>query len=220
MHKSDLIAVGAVLGLAAASCARAEDELKSPDQAPPPPPEAGSKVQLASADLGGLNTLLPVGKTARKVVVPSIDEDGVLTSVTRMGRITRIDEDHFALENVLLRSFDVDKIDPATGKPEITAVKISKGIYVSSERKLTSDRPVHITKPGLETIGESLVYWSVEGHAVLKGHSETVLTDLQAPAPPPDADEPTSPDTTLPDEGDSSPDPIADPAVSPQTKPQ
>jgi hypothetical protein len=235
MRRFELIAIGLILGLARAACAPAGETRKPAEPGPPtvpatpaPATEPGKPMQLASSDLGGLNALLPIGKSARKVVVPSIDEEGILTSVTRMGKITRIDEDHFALENVVLTSFDNETTDPATGKPETTVVKVSKGVYIASEKKLVSDRPAHISRPRLEMVGESLIYWSVEGHAILKGHTELILTDpdtptstqgddASSPTPPPgspekpDDEEPAGRNLGVPDKPRSPSDPSPGP---------
>jgi hypothetical protein len=218
MRRSNLIAIGLGLGLAW-SWSAPPAKVRTPTVPVSPgetrlPADRGKPMELGTSDLGGLNALLPVGKSARKVIVPSIDEEGVLTSVTRMAKITRIDEDHFALENVVLTSFDAENTDPATGQPETTVVKISKGMYIASKKQLVSERPVHISRPGLEMTGESLIYWSVEGHAILKGHTEAILTDM--PSPSSDDSTPAVPGSGVEERPGPPPDATPDHTPSPQ----
>lgn len=161
-------------------------------------PEKEQNVDVGQTDLGGLDRLLPVGRAAHKVTLPSVDEEGRLTSVTTIAKITRLDQDNFLLEKVDLTSLDYDHSDPATGQPEKTEMKIVTGTYNYATKILTSDKPVRIRKPNMQLVGESLIYDSAAGHAVMKGHSVLVLMTLQvsetaAPESAPDDPTPTNP---------------------------
>lgn len=154
----------------------------------------GQAVEVAASDLSSLNRLLPVGKTARKVTVPTVDETGQLTSVVTMGAITRIDEDNFELEKVVLTSFDiVDGAAPGT-VPDQTVITLITARYHAPTRVLVSDRPVTIRKPALFMTGDSLRYESAAGRALIKGKSMALITDGPRLNTPAEAEESGPPD--------------------------
>jgi len=142
----------------------------------------GQPVPVAASDLSSLNRLLPVGKTARKVTVPTVDEEGRLTSVVTMGAITRIDEDHFDLEKVVLTSFDHGEEKGPSASPDQTVITLITARYHAPTRVLVSDRPVTVRKPNLLLKGDSLHYDSASGRSFIKGHSLLLITDAPAAA--------------------------------------
>jgi hypothetical protein len=139
--------------------------------------EPGQPVPVAASDLSSLNRLLPIGKTARKVTVPTVDEAGRLTSVVTMGSITRIDEDQFDLEKVVLTSFDHGDDEGTATVPEKTVITLISARYHAPTRVLVSDRPVTVRKPNLLLKGDSLHYDSASGRSFIKGHSLLLISD-------------------------------------------
>ena len=137
----------------------------------------GQAVQVASSDLSSLNRLLPIGKTARKVTVPTVDEQGRLTSVVTMGAITRVDEDNFDLEKVVLTSYDSPDAETPAATPSTTVITLVTARYHAPTRVLVSERPVTIRKPTLFLSGDSLRYDSAAGRAVMKGNTRAIITD-------------------------------------------
>lgn len=143
-----------------------------------PSPEApGQTVQIAPSDFSSLNRLLPIGKTARKVTVPTVDEEGRLTSVVTMGAITRVDEDNFDLEKVVLTSFDHPDQSVPGASPEQTVITLIRARYHAPTRVLVSDRVFTLRKPTLFMTGDSLQYDSATGGARIKGKSMALITD-------------------------------------------
>jgi len=192
---------------------------------PPVPPAAkgddaadspGQAVQVASSDLSSLNRLLPVGKTARKVTVPTVDEEGRLTSLVTMGSITRIDEDNFALEKVVLTSYDRSDGDAPDAAADQTVITLINARYHAPTRVLASDRQVTIRKPTLYMTGESLHYDSAAGRALIKGRAQALITDAPRPEPAPEPEEPEALDDDA-DEDEKS-EPEAAPASPPTPK--
>lgn len=211
------MAVAAALTLLASSPLEAQADSPSGPAARPAPaapgkPAAavtpvtpGTAVEVASSDLSSLNRLLPVGKTARKVTVPTVDDDGRLSSVVTMSAITRVDEEHFDLEKVVLTSYDEPDDTSPEAAPSTTVITLTRARYHAPSRVLVSDAPVTIRKPTLFLRGDSLHYDSAAGRAVIKGRSEAVITDAAIPAPA-DNEEPEAPEdeTTTREEGASS----------------
>jgi hypothetical protein len=151
-----------------------------PQDEPKPQEEPGRPVPVAASDLSSLNRLLPIGKTARKVTVPTVDEAGRLTSVVTMGSITRIDEDQFELEKVVLTSFDHGDDEGTATVPEKTVITLITARYHAPTRVLVSDRPVTVRKPNLLLKGDSLHYDSASGRSFIKGHSLLLISDAPA----------------------------------------
>lgn len=138
---------------------------------------AGQTVEVAASDLSSLNRLLPIGKTARKVTVPTVDEEGRLTSVVTMGSITRVDEENFDLEKVVLTSFDPpDQAGPGA-PPDQTVITLIRARYHAPTQVLVSDRVFTLRKPTLYMTGDSLQYDSATGRARIKGKSMALITD-------------------------------------------
>jgi hypothetical protein len=155
----------------------------SPDENAP-----GQSVQVATSDLSSLNRLLPIGKTARKVTVPTVDEEGRLTSVVTMGAITRVDEDNFDLEKVVLTSYDQPDAETPAAAPSTTVITLINARYHAPTRLLVSERPVTIRKPTLFLTGDSLRYDSAAGRALMKGNTRAIITDAPRLDPAADAD--------------------------------
>jgi hypothetical protein len=123
----------------------------------------------------GLDQLLPVGKFAERVSLPRVGETGQLLSVTRIDKITRIDEENFALEGLSITSFESRRPDPVTQRPLPTIIQIPRGIYHSPTKTLKSDEPCRITKPEFDLAGESLIYRSEEGIGIMRGAVRMVI---------------------------------------------
>ena len=161
-----------------------------PGKAGEAPP--GQPVVVAASDLSSLNRLLPVGKTARRVTVPTVNEEGVLTSLVTMGAITRLDDENFLLEDVVLTSFD-RPTEEGTTSDEATIITLISGRYHAPTRFLHSDQEVSIRKPGLVMTGDSLQYDSAAGIALMKGKTKALITDAPSPAPDSPPAKPTAP---------------------------
>ena len=125
--------------------------------------------------MSALDQLLPVGKSAERVRLPGVDESGRLLSVTRIDKITRIDEENFALEGLRITSFENRRIDPVTERPLPTVIQIPRGVYHRPSRTLKSEEPCRITKPEFDLAGESLIYQSEEGIGVMRGAVRMVI---------------------------------------------
>lgn len=151
-----------------------------PEKSGETPP--GQPVAVAASDLSSLNRLLPVGKTARRVTVPTVNEEGVLTSLVTMGAITRLDDENFLLEDVVLTSFG-RPVEEGTTSDEATIITLISGRYHAPTRFLHSDQEVSIRKPGLVMTGDSLQYDSAAGIALMKGKTKALITDAPSPAP-------------------------------------
>jgi hypothetical protein len=164
----------------AASTAAAIAAAAGPGKAGEAPP--GQPVTVAASDLSSLNRLLPVGKTARRVTVPTVNEEGVLTSLVTMGAITRLDDENFLLEDVVLTSFG-RPTEEGTTSDEATIITLISGRYHAPTRFLHSDQEVSIRKPGLVMTGDSLQYDSAAGIALMKGKTKALITDAPSPAP-------------------------------------
>lgn len=151
--------------------------------APPDKP-----VAVASSDLSSLDRLLPIGKSARKVTIPTVDDDGRLESVVTMGTITRVDQENFELEKVVLTSFDKPDSAAADAPPTTTVITLLSARYHAPTRVLVSDQRVTIRKPTLFLSGDSLRYDSATGNAHIIGKSYTLITEAprEEAAPPPD----------------------------------
>lgn len=171
------------------------------DTAEPAKKEKTQQVEVGQTDLGGLDKLLPIGKTARKVTLPAVDAQNRLSSVTTIAKITRLDQENFLLDKVDITSLDHDHPDPATGQPEKTEMKIASGTYNHSTKILASDRPFSIRWPTMHLAGQTLIYDSLAGHALIKGHSQLLIAP---PRPPAGAASP-SPAEPAPSPGDSTP---------------
>jgi hypothetical protein len=130
---------------------------------------------VISGAMNGLDQLLPVGKSAERVSLPGLDATGQLLSVTRIDKITRIDEENFALEGLRITSFDNRPTDPATERPLPTVIQIPRGTYHRPTRTLKSEEPCRITKPEFDLAGESLIYQSEEGIGVMRGAVRMVI---------------------------------------------
>ncbi|MFN0126469.1 MAG: hypothetical protein ACKV19_07290 [Verrucomicrobiales bacterium] len=205
-----LALAASILGLSSATLSTGQTVPTPPVVAPPP--AARQDVPVAVSDLTSLNRLLPVGKTALRVTVPTVDEEGHLTSVITMGSITRLDEENFRLEKVVLTSFEPaavpdGELASATTAPEQTVIRLVDATYHAPTRVLASEKPVTVRKPTIFLSGSSLHYDSAVGRAVMKGQTRAILTEI---APPEPLDEPT--EEPLDDEDDEddemSPEPI------------
>lgn len=182
-------------GPAPAAAAKAASAAADPGKGPKagegkaPEAEANQTVAVASSDLSSLDRLLPVGKSARKVTVPTVDEDGRLESVVTMGTITRVDEENFDLQKVVLTSFD--KPDPAvpSAPPSATVITLLTARYHAPTRVLVSDQRVTIRKPTLFLSGDSLRYDSATGNAHILGKSYALITEAPRIEPEPPAED-------------------------------
>ena len=186
---------GAAPGPAVSAAAAGGATSTGPEKVGETPP--GQPVAVAASDLSSLNRLLPVGKTARRVTVPTVNEEGVLTSLVTMGAITRLDDENFLLEDVVLTSFG-RPVEEGTTSDEATIITLISGRYHAPTRFLHSDQEVSIRKPGLVMTGDSLQYDSAAGIALMKGKTKALITDAPSPAPhsPPEkyaAPQPTAP---------------------------
>ena len=160
-------------------------------------PSPGQPVAVAASDLSSLNRLLPVGKTARRVTVPTVNEEGVLTSLVTMGAITRLDDENFLLEDVVLTSFG-RPVEEGTTSDEATIITLISGRYHAPTRFLHSDQEVSIRKPGLVMTGDSLQYDSAAGIALMKGKTKALITDAPSPAPDSPPEKSAAPQPTAP----------------------
>lgn len=167
--RGDAVAASATAAPAAAPAAKGA--------APQEPEAAGQTVEVAASDLSSLNRLLPIGKTARKVTVPTVDEEGRLTSVVTMGSITRVDEENFDLEKVVLTSFDPPDQAVPGASPDQTVITLIRARYHAPTQVLVSDRVFTLRKPALFMTGDSLQYDSATGRARIKGKSMALITD-------------------------------------------
>lgn len=157
----------------------------------------GQPVAVAASDLSSLNRLLPVGKTARRVTVPTVNEEGVLTSLVTMGAITRLDDENFLLEDVVLTSFG-RPAEEGTTSDEATIITLISGRYHAPTRFLHSDQEVSIRKPGLVMTGDSLQYDSAAGIALMKGKTKALITDAPSPDPDSPPEKSAAPQPTAP----------------------
>lgn len=155
-----------------------------PDTAETGKTEKGQPVEVGQADFAGIDKLLPIGKTARKVTLPAVDAQNRLSSVTTIGKITRLDQENFLLDKVDITSLNHDRPDPATGQAEKTEMKIASGTYNHSTKILASDRPFSIRWPTMHLSGQTLIYDSLAGHALIKGHSQLLMAPPTPPADP------------------------------------
>ena len=160
-------------------------------------PSPGQPVAVAASDLSSLNRLLPVGKTARRVTVPTVNEEGVLTSLVTMGAITRLDDENFLLEDVVLTSFG-RPAEEGTTSDEATIITLISGRYHAPTRFLHSDQEVSIRKPGLVMTGDSLQYNSAAGIALMKGKTKALITDAPSPDPDSPPEKSAAPQPTAP----------------------
>ena len=158
---------------------------------------SGQPVVVAASDLSSLNRLLPVGKTARRVTVPTVNDEGVLTSLATMGAITRLDDENFLLEDVVLTSFGRPAEDGGASE-DSTIITLISGRYHAPTRFLHSDQEVSIRKPGLVMTGDSLQYDSAAGLALMKGKTKALITDAPTPAPDSPPAKSTAPQPTAP----------------------
>jgi len=210
IHSAVRLVAGALTLLAGGRLADGAESPSSPAARPAPaapekPATPGTAVEVASSDLSSLNRLLPVGKTARKVTVPTVDVDGRLTSVVTMNAITRVDDEYFDLEKVVLTSYDEPDENAPEAAPSTTVITLTRARYHAPSRVLVSDAPVTIRKPTLYLRGDSLHYDSAAGRAVIKGRSEAVITDAAAPGPSGNEEaEAPEEETTTREEGASS----------------
>lgn len=139
-----------------------------------------------SGGLGSLDTLLPVGKSAFKLVIPDVDEQLRLASLVKIEKVTRVNNENLALEGVRFVSFSYDDAKPEA--PVETVVKLSTAIYHLPKKVLTSREPAFITKPGLEMVGQNgLIYDVEEERVTLLGPTRTVVDE------PPKKESPSSP---------------------------
>jgi len=177
-----IVLAGCVAGLGAGLGAGPPPEAAAPPAATAPKDQA---VAVGASDLTSLNRLLAVGKTARNVTVPTVDDDGRLTSIATMGSITRIDEDNFLLEKVVLTSFDPGQ-ERGTDEPPPadTTIRLIEARYHAPTRVLISDQRISIQKPTILLTGHSLHYDSAAGQAVIKGPSEAIIKDAPVEATP------------------------------------
>jgi hypothetical protein len=159
----------------------------SPRAAQPSTQKTARAVPVNPAALGGLDQLLPVGKSAEGVKLPTLSEEGRLLSVTRIEKVTRIDEENYGIEGLRIVSFDPERLDPQTGKPLSTTMEVLKGTYHGPTKTLKSDHPCKMTKPEFDLTGDSLVYQSAEGIGVMKGNVKMIIhpraQSRQRPAP-------------------------------------
>jgi hypothetical protein len=176
--------------LAAQTPGPSDPSSASPTSAGPASAEpAENAVAVAASDLSSLDRLLPVGKTARKVTVPTVDEEGLLTSVVTMGSITRLDEDNFSLEKVVMTSYDEAASASSTAERSRTVIRLLSARYHAPTRVLVSDEPVTIQKPTLFMSGDSLRYDSAAGRAVIKGNAKALIMETPRVEPDPEPDE-------------------------------
>ena len=138
-----------------------------------------------------------MGKTARRVTVPTVNEEGVLTSLVTMGAITRLDDENFLLEDVVLTSFG-RPAEEGTTSDEATIITLISGRYHAPTRFLHSDQEVSIRKPGLVMTGDSLQYNSAAGIALMKGKTKALITDAPSPDPDSPPEKSAAPQPTAP----------------------
>ena len=186
---------GAAPGPAVSAAAAGGATSTGPEKVGETPP--GQPVAVAASDLSSLNRLLPVGKTARRVTVPTVNEEGVLTSLVTMGAITRLDDENFLLEDVVLTSFG-RPVEEGTTSDEATIITLISGRYHAPTRFLHSDQEVSIRKPGLVMTGDSLQYDSAAGIALMKGKTKALITDAPSPAPESPPEKSAAPQPTAP----------------------
>ena len=186
---------GAAPGPAVSAAAAGGATSTGPEKVGETPP--GQPVAVAASDLSSLNRLLPVGKTARRVTVPTVNEEGVLTSLVTMGAITRLDDENFLLEDVVLTSFG-RPVEEGTTSDEATIITLISGRYHAPTRFLHSDQEVSIRKPGLVMTGDSLQYDSAAGIALMKGKTKALITDAPSPAPDSPPEKSAAPQPTAP----------------------
>ena len=186
---------GAAPGPAVSAAAAGGATSTGPEKVGETPP--GQPVAVAASDLSSLNRLLPVGKTARRVTVPTVNVEGVLTSLVTMGAITRLDDENFLLEDVVLTSFG-RPVEEGTTSDEATIITLISGRYHAPTRFLHSDQEVSIRKPGLVMTGDSLQYDSAAGIALMKGKTKALITDAPSPAPDSPPEKSAAPQPTAP----------------------
>jgi hypothetical protein len=154
------------------------------NESPPPSPEAvgastsksPKPVVATPSALGGLDRLLPVGRTAEGVKLPSLNEEGRLVSLTRIDKVTRLDEENFGLEGLKMVSFENEKVDLETGKPLPTSTMVVRsGTYHAPSKTLKSDQPCTMSKPEFDLSGDSLIYRSAEGVGIMKGNVKMII---------------------------------------------
>lgn len=163
---------------------QAEDPLPVTPDAPAEAAGAAAPApeKLPAPALGGMDQLLPVGKTALEVTVPTLDDLGRLVSLTEIERVTRTDDTHFRLEGLTLTSFEPERLDPGTGRPLATQIRIEAGLYDATARTLTTETPCAIQKPEFLLNGQGLVYDSQSGVGVVKGPVKmTIFSTLHSP---------------------------------------
>ena len=233
MRWSDLHALSAALSLASTLSLPAQDvpptapEKSAPTKAKTPAdgekkpdstaPDAnaaappGSVVELPGPSLGGVEKMLPVGRSAEKLVIPVLDELGRVASMTKIGKLTRRDETTYFLEDVQTVSYDHGTPD-AAGRPATTMVQMTDAVFDRVHQKLESDKPVKIHQPEGSIDGpQGMIYDMTTGLGTVKGRSVTRIPGSAAAAtPPPElpdeppaddaADEPapTTPETRTP----------------------
>ncbi len=219
-----LRAACAAAALAAGAAASAQTQAQAPPLPPSPAPPAapptaagaeaparapGEPIPVAASDLTSLNRLLPVGKTARRVTVPTVDAEGRLTSVASFGSVTRIDEDTFFLEKVVLTSFDPALAGGPTAPaadppPEETVIRLIDGRYHASTRVLVSDKRVTMHKPTVFVSGSSLHYDCATGRAKM-GPTYTLITESPRPVDGPGEEDADDSQDDLESDGEDEP---------------
>ncbi len=128
----------------------------------------------AEGGLGSLDTLLPVGKSARKLIIPSLDDRQRLASLVKIDKVTRVDEEHLALRDIKFSTFEYDEGHP-DAPPTETIVRLITATYHLPTKVLTSREFTRITKPGLVMTGTGLIYDAVKDIALLSGPGEGIL---------------------------------------------
>ena len=130
-----------------------------PDAAATATPEAGAQVPL------------PIGREAKGLVFPDIDENGHLRGRFVAGTARRLDQDHMEFRDLKITTFtEDDQVD--------LEIAMAESVLDLNTRVLSSPQKTTIKRTDFEIIGDTARFDTAARQGTITGNVKMTITDM------------------------------------------
>lgn len=177
------VALTLCLGISASVVGAAEKEKKpvSQEKVAKKPPGKGkgkkgkeNKPEEDPEAIGRINLPIQKGHDSFGLKIPYENADGVLQMIFKVGRASRLDDNHVQMAELEVETFDDD------GKPEMT-IDLPVSILDLNTRMLTTESKVTIRRSDFEITGDSMEFNTKTKQGRLAGNVRMLIFEQPEP---------------------------------------
>ena|SRR5437868_15189903 len=135
------------------------------------PPRAGATASPTTTPEAGAQVPLPIGREAKGLVFPDVDENGHLRGRFVAGTARRLDQDHMEFRDLKITTFtEDDQID--------LEIAMADSVLDLNTRVLSSPQRTRIKRSDFEIIGDTARFDTAARQGTISGNVKMTITDV------------------------------------------